>query len=58
MHRSYGRDEERALAIAHDQWRRRSSPSTVDGVYLHHVGQEQDGFIEAFGENVLPKLRG
>jgi hypothetical protein len=29
----------------------------VDGVYLHHVGQEQRGFLEAFGADVLPKLR-
>jgi probable non-F420 flavinoid oxidoreductase len=29
----------------------------VTGVYLHHVGQEQRGFLEAFGDRVLPKLR-
>ena len=29
----------------------------VDGVYLHHVGKEQDEFIEVFGAEVLPKLR-
>lgn len=29
-----------------------------DDVYLHFVGQEQDGFIDAFGEHVLPSLRG
>jgi probable non-F420 flavinoid oxidoreductase len=27
-----------------------------DDVYLHHVGQEQRGFIDAFGEHVLPQL--
>lgn len=27
-----------------------------DRIYLHHVGQEQNDFIRAFGENVLPKL--
>jgi probable non-F420 flavinoid oxidoreductase len=27
-----------------------------DAVYLHHVGQEQRPFIEAFGEHVLPQL--
>jgi probable non-F420 flavinoid oxidoreductase len=27
-----------------------------DDVYLHHVGQEQRGFIDAFGEHVLPHL--
>ena len=26
------------------------------GIYLHHVGQEQDRFIEVFGERVLPQL--
>ena len=28
-----------------------------DKIYLHHVGQEQDAFIDAFGEKVLPQLR-
>ena len=32
-------------------------PEGVDGVYLHHVGQEQDTFLDAFGADVLPKLR-
>ena len=27
-----------------------------DAVYLHHVGQEQRPFIEAFGEHVLPRV--
>lgn len=27
-----------------------------DEVYLHHVGVEQHGFIDAFGEHVLPQL--
>jgi probable non-F420 flavinoid oxidoreductase len=27
-----------------------------DAVYLHHVGQEQRRFIDAFGEHVLPAL--
>jgi probable non-F420 flavinoid oxidoreductase len=29
-----------------------------DDVYLHFVGQEQEGFIDAFGAEVLPTLRG
>ena len=29
-----------------------------DDVYLHFVGQEQHRFIDAFGEHVLPALRG
>jgi probable non-F420 flavinoid oxidoreductase len=30
----------------------------LDGLYLHHVGQEQSRFIEVFGERVLPQLKG
>ncbi len=29
-----------------------------DELFLHHVGQEQAAFQEAFGEHVLPQLRG
>lgn len=29
----------------------------VDSLYLHHVGQTQDGFIDAFGQHVLPTLQ-
>ena len=29
----------------------------IDGVYLHHVGQEQQAFIDAFGQKVLPEVR-
>jgi probable non-F420 flavinoid oxidoreductase len=28
-----------------------------DGIYLHHVGQEQDAFIDTFGAKVVPELR-
>ncbi|WP_167041613.1 TIGR03885 family FMN-dependent LLM class oxidoreductase [Salinibacterium sp. ZJ454] len=27
-----------------------------DEIYLHHVGQQQSGFIDTFGEHVLPQL--
>jgi alkanesulfonate monooxygenase SsuD/methylene tetrahydromethanopterin reductase-like flavin-dependent oxidoreductase (luciferase family) len=27
-----------------------------DEIYLHHVGQTQDRFLEVFGEKVLPQL--
>ena len=27
-----------------------------DGIYLHHVGQDQDRFIDTFGAKVLPEL--
>ena len=97
-------DEEKALAIAHDQWRSNvfgselawnlETPAQfdaaaehvrpddvrgsvlvsadlarqrdelralvdlgIDGLYLHHVGQHQQPFIDAFGEHVLPELR-
>ena len=29
----------------------------VDSLYLHHVGQTQDAFIDAFAEHVLPDLQ-
>jgi alkanesulfonate monooxygenase SsuD/methylene tetrahydromethanopterin reductase-like flavin-dependent oxidoreductase (luciferase family) len=28
-----------------------------DKIFLHHVGQEQEAFVDAFGEKVLPQLR-
>jgi probable non-F420 flavinoid oxidoreductase len=103
VHLSYARDEDTALAIAHDQWRCNVFPPPVcwdletpehfdlvarhvppeamsdcvlissdlarhaawlhdlaqlgfDGLYLHHVGQEQQEWIEAFGGEVLPQL--
>ena len=103
VHLSWDEDEDRALAIAHDQWRTnvfssdlcwnlelpaqfdaaskyvrpedvRSSVLVssdlgeitaklqaivelgVDGLVLHHVGQEQTRFIDAFASKVLPEL--
>jgi probable non-F420 flavinoid oxidoreductase len=103
VHLSFATSYEKALAIAHDQWRTNvfppplcwdldspegfdlaaahvppeAMPDTVqvsadlgqhadwlndaialgfDEVYLHHVGQEQSAFIEAFGHGVLPQL--
>jgi probable non-F420 flavinoid oxidoreductase len=29
----------------------------VDGLYIHHVGQEQEAFIDTYGDRVLPELR-
>ncbi|MGZ5404606.1 MAG: LLM class F420-dependent oxidoreductase, partial [Nocardioides sp.] len=29
-----------------------------DELFLHHVGQEQQAFQEAFADRVLPQLRG
>ncbi len=103
VHLSWARDEEEALAIAHDQWRTNvfdaqlswdlEMPAQfdsaaqhvrpddlcgpvlvsadlaqhsawideiaefgVEGIYLHHVGREQQRFIDVFGERVLPEV--
>lgn len=103
VHLSWDPSEERAEAIAHDQWRTNTFPppaswdipsveifdatsehipvdqvrGTVlvsndlgrhaawlqefaelgfEEIYLHHVGQEQEAFVDAFGEKVLPQL--
>ena len=103
VHLSWAEDEDKALAVAHEQWRSNvfdsslawnlelpsqfdaaarfvgpedvaqvvvvsSDPSRhadvlagiaelgAESIYLHHVGQEQDRFIDVFGERVLPEL--
>ncbi|MGY1593424.1 TIGR03885 family FMN-dependent LLM class oxidoreductase [Geodermatophilus sp. SYSU D00708] len=103
VHVSWDPDPDRAVAIAHDQWRSNVFPPPLcwdldttrafdqasahvtpeavgqavrisadlgqhaawiqeyvdlgfDQVYLHHVGKEQIGFLDAFGEHVLPRL--
>jgi G6PDH family F420-dependent oxidoreductase len=103
VHVSWDPDPERALAVAHDQWRSNVFPPPLcwdletpeafeaasahvtpedvhaavrvsadlqqhaawiaeyvdlgfEEVYLHHVGAEQEAFVEAFGEHVLPQL--
>jgi probable non-F420 flavinoid oxidoreductase len=53
----------RAVEVSEDLgWHRDRIAELVDvgfdDVYLHFVGQEQEGFIDAFGERVLPALRG
>jgi probable non-F420 flavinoid oxidoreductase len=104
VHLSYAETDEKALEIAHDQWRANvlapplawdidsvegfdeaasyvrpedlrssvivsSDPGEhvrrleefvelgFDRIYLHHVGKEQDRFLDVFGEQVLPRLR-
>lgn len=42
----------------HVEWLAELADLGFDGLYLHHVGQEQDRFIETFGEKVLPELVG
>ena len=36
---------------------RRVAELGVDRIFLHHVGTEQDAFIDTFGEHVLPALK-
>ena len=40
----------------HAAWLQELADLGVDGLYLHHVGQSQDAFIDAFGAKVLPEL--
>ena len=40
----------------HAEWLHEYAELGFDAIYLHHVGQEQRRFIEAFGEHVLPRL--
>jgi G6PDH family F420-dependent oxidoreductase len=103
VHVSWDPDPDRALAIAHDQWRSNVFPPPLcwdldttksfdqasahvppeavrevvrvshdlgqhaawlaeyaelgfDQIYVHHVGQEQRAFLDAFGASVLPRL--
>jgi probable non-F420 flavinoid oxidoreductase len=41
----------------HVAWLRELAGLGFDDIALHHVGQELDPFIDAFGEHVLPALR-
>ena len=38
----------------HREWLAEYADLGFDDLYLHHVGQQQDAFIEAFGVQVLP----
>ena len=40
----------------HVKWLRELTDLGVDALYLHHVGKEQDRFIDVFGERVLPEV--
>jgi coenzyme F420-dependent glucose-6-phosphate dehydrogenase len=42
----------------HAEWLRGFAALGFEEMYLHHVGKEQGGFIEAFGAEVLPNLKG
>ena len=41
----------------HVEWLQRDVERGFDGLYLHEVGPEQERFVEAFGREVLPRLR-
>ena len=40
----------------HVKWLREIADLGVDAIYLHHVGKEQDRFIDVFAEHVLPEV--
>jgi hypothetical protein len=40
----------------HVEWLSGYAELGFDEIYLHHVGAELDGFIDAFGAKVLPQL--
>ena len=41
----------------HVAWLQEYAALGFDDIALHHVGQDLDAFIDAFGEHVLPQLR-
>ena len=41
----------------HTAWLQEFAALGFEAIYLHHVGQELEPFIDAFGEHVLPELR-
>ena len=42
----------------HTEWLQEYADLGFDDLYLHHVGQHQETFIDAFAEKVLPELSG
>jgi hypothetical protein len=40
----------------HAEWLHELARLGFDDIALHHVGQDLDPFIDAFGEHVLPRL--
>ena len=54
-------DVERSVLVSsdpnqHAAWLQDLADLGFEEIYLHHVGQEQRGFLDAFGEHVLPQL--
>jgi hypothetical protein len=41
----------------HVEWLTELAGLGFDALALHHVGQDLDPFVDAFGEHVLPRLR-
>jgi alkanesulfonate monooxygenase SsuD/methylene tetrahydromethanopterin reductase-like flavin-dependent oxidoreductase (luciferase family) len=41
----------------HAAWLHELAALGFEAIYLHHVGQEPEPFIDAFGQHVLPELR-
>ena len=41
----------------HVEWLQRDVERGFDGLYLHEVGPEQERFVEAFGREVIPRLK-
>jgi probable non-F420 flavinoid oxidoreductase len=41
----------------HREWISEYADLGFDDIYLHHVGQQQEAFIDTFGERVLPELQ-
>jgi probable non-F420 flavinoid oxidoreductase len=55
-------DVRRAVLVSadpqqHAAWLHEYLALGIDGLFLHHVGQRQDDFIETFAAKVLPELR-
>jgi probable non-F420 flavinoid oxidoreductase len=40
----------------HVKWLREVAELDVDAIYLHHVGKEQDRFLDVFAREVLPEV--
>jgi alkanesulfonate monooxygenase SsuD/methylene tetrahydromethanopterin reductase-like flavin-dependent oxidoreductase (luciferase family) len=41
----------------HAEWLQRDLELGFDALYLHDVGLEQERFVDAFGRDVLPRLK-
>ncbi len=42
----------------HAEWLTEYADLGFDDLYLHHVGQDQESFIDTFADRVLPELAG